>query len=73
MRPQARFRHLFEPDNRWLIDEIQRRVDEDWEKLLERCGTDAATLPRPGATGGTISAASARNPGRSELSPASGG
>ena len=38
LRMQGRFRHLFQPKNRHLIDEIQRRVDEEWELLLERAG-----------------------------------
>ncbi len=35
---QGRFRHLFKPQNRHLIDKIQAEVDRNWEKLLERCG-----------------------------------
>jgi len=35
---QGRFRHLFKPQNRHLIDEMQAEVDRRWEKLLELCG-----------------------------------
>jgi pyruvate ferredoxin oxidoreductase beta subunit len=38
LKMQGRFRHLFQPKNRHLIDEIQRRVDEEWNLLLERAG-----------------------------------
>ncbi len=38
LKRQGRFRHLFQPKHRHLIDEIQRRVDEEWELLLERAG-----------------------------------
>lgn len=35
---QGRFRHLFKPQNRHLIDKMQAEVDRRWEELLERCG-----------------------------------
>lgn len=35
---QGRFRHLFRPENRHIIDELQRQVDEEWERLLWLCG-----------------------------------
>ncbi len=35
---QGRFRHLFKPQNRHLIDVMQAEVDQRWERLLERCG-----------------------------------
>jgi pyruvate ferredoxin oxidoreductase beta subunit len=38
LKRQGRFRHLFKPQNRHLIDEMQAEVDERWEELLERCG-----------------------------------
>jgi pyruvate ferredoxin oxidoreductase beta subunit len=38
LKMQGRFRHLFQPKNRHLIDEIQRRVDEEWDLLRERAG-----------------------------------
>ena len=38
MKEQGRFKHLFEPGNKHIIDYIQKRIDEDWEKLLKLCG-----------------------------------
>jgi len=33
-RTQGRFRHLFRPANEWLLEEIQAKVDAEWERLL---------------------------------------
>ncbi len=38
LRRQGRFRHLFRPENRHLIDELQAEVDRRWERLLFLCG-----------------------------------
>ncbi len=38
LKRQGRFRHLFKPQNRHLIDEMQKEIDRRWEELLERCG-----------------------------------
>jgi pyruvate ferredoxin oxidoreductase beta subunit len=38
IKPQRRFKHLFVPGNEKFLGEIQRRVDEEWEKLLRLCG-----------------------------------
>ena len=40
---QKRFAHLFKPEADGFLDEIQRRVDADWEALLERCGERTET------------------------------
>ncbi|BER93487.1 thiamine pyrophosphate-dependent enzyme [Thermatribacter velox] len=37
LKTQGRFRHLFSPENRHLIDEFQKYVDQEWEKLLKKC------------------------------------
>lgn len=37
LKAQGRFKHLFTPENRHLIDEIQAHVDREWELLLKRC------------------------------------
>jgi pyruvate ferredoxin oxidoreductase beta subunit len=37
LRPQKRFAHLFLPESAGALEEIQRTVDADWAKLLERC------------------------------------
>lgn len=33
LKSQGRFRHLFKPENATVLDEIQKKVDADWEKL----------------------------------------
>ena len=34
LRPQKRFRHLFKEENKWMIEEMQKEVDQKWEYLL---------------------------------------
>ncbi len=34
---QGRFSHLFRPENRQMIDDLQAEVDDRWEWLLQRC------------------------------------
>ena len=34
---QGRFHHLFQPENRQMIDDLQAELDRRWERLLERC------------------------------------
>jgi pyruvate ferredoxin oxidoreductase beta subunit len=38
LEKQGRFRHLFKPQNRHMIDEIQDEVDRRWADLLRLCG-----------------------------------
>jgi len=38
MKDQGRFKHLFKPENKKIIDLIQERTDKQWEKLLKLCG-----------------------------------
>jgi len=38
MKLQGRFKHLFKPENKKIIDFIQKKTDEEWEKLLKLCG-----------------------------------
>jgi pyruvate ferredoxin oxidoreductase beta subunit len=38
LKRQGRFRHIFRPENRHLIDEFQADVDRRWDRLLELCG-----------------------------------
>jgi len=38
LKVQGRFKHLFLPENRHLIDEIQAEVDKNWEELKRKCG-----------------------------------
>lgn len=44
---QGRFAHLFAEGCESLLDEIQRHVDEDWQRLLERCGEPPEPRPEP--------------------------
>ncbi|MEN3186176.1 MAG: thiamine pyrophosphate-dependent enzyme [Atribacterota bacterium] len=37
LKAQGRFKHLFTPENRHLVEEIQAYVDKEWELLLKRC------------------------------------
>ena len=34
LKPQKRFRHMFKPGNEWMIEQLQKEVDERWEELL---------------------------------------
>lgn len=38
LKTQGRFRHLFKPENRHIIDDLQIEVDRRWERLLRLCG-----------------------------------
>ena len=35
LKPQKRFRHMFKPGNEWMIEQLQKEVDERWEELLQ--------------------------------------
>lgn len=35
LKPQGRFRHLFSPENEWIIKKFQEDVDKEWERLLK--------------------------------------
>lgn len=35
LKAQGRFSHLFRPANAWVVEEIQARVDREWEQLLK--------------------------------------
>jgi pyruvate ferredoxin oxidoreductase beta subunit len=39
LRPQGRFRHMFQKGNEWMLEEAQTYVDQKWERLLERTGS----------------------------------
>ena len=40
LKPQGRFRHLFKPENRHEIENIQRWVDENWKRITKLCGEE---------------------------------
>jgi pyruvate ferredoxin oxidoreductase beta subunit len=35
LKPQGRFKHLFSPENEWILKQAQEDVDKDWERLLK--------------------------------------
>lgn len=35
LKPQGRFKHLFAPENEWLLKQAQEDVDKTWERLLK--------------------------------------
>jgi len=37
LKTQGRFRHLFKPENRHVLEAIQKEVDRRWKKLLKAC------------------------------------
>jgi pyruvate ferredoxin oxidoreductase beta subunit len=39
LQGQGRFRHLFTPQGKKLLEEIQSWTDEKWQRLLKRCAT----------------------------------
>lgn len=38
LKGQGRYRHVFTPQGKKVLDEIQRWTDERWAKLLQKCG-----------------------------------
>lgn len=40
LKLQGRFKHLFKPENRWIIEEMQAEIDKNWEDLLSRSEAD---------------------------------
>ncbi len=34
LKPQKRFKHMFQPGNEWMIEELQKEVDKKWNYLL---------------------------------------
>ena len=37
LKTQRRFRHLFKPENKHILEEIQSETDRRWKKLLKAC------------------------------------
>ena len=37
MKLQGRFRHCFKPGNEWMLEAAQEHVDQEWEKLKDKC------------------------------------
>ncbi|MEW6231404.1 MAG: thiamine pyrophosphate-dependent enzyme [Chloroflexota bacterium] len=38
VKSQGRFRHLLQPANQRVVDQLQAKVDEEWGELLKLCG-----------------------------------
>ena len=34
MKPQGRYKHALRPENKQLVEEIQKEIDDNWERLL---------------------------------------
>lgn len=34
LKPQGRFKHMFAPENEWMLKQAQEEVDKNWERLL---------------------------------------
>lgn len=34
LRPQGRFAHLFQPQTKWILEELQKQTDADWAELV---------------------------------------
>jgi pyruvate ferredoxin oxidoreductase beta subunit len=43
LQGQGRFRHMFKPQNKKLLEEVQRITDERWEHILKTCGETSKT------------------------------
>jgi pyruvate ferredoxin oxidoreductase beta subunit len=37
LKTQGRFRHLFKPENKQVLEDLQKEVDRRWQKLLKDC------------------------------------
>jgi pyruvate ferredoxin oxidoreductase beta subunit len=35
LKPQGRFKHMFAPENKWMLDQAQQDIDNEWA-LLQR-------------------------------------
>jgi len=33
LKPQGRFKHLFDPENEWIVKRFQEDIDREWERL----------------------------------------
>lgn len=38
LKAQHRFAHLFKPEFEYMVNDIQKIVDRNWDKLLKKCG-----------------------------------
>ena len=42
LKPQGRFKHLFSPENEWLLKKFQEDVDMEWERLQKEASLYAS-------------------------------
>jgi pyruvate ferredoxin oxidoreductase beta subunit len=35
LKPQGRFKHMFAPENEWMLKAAQEEIDKNWERLLK--------------------------------------
>jgi pyruvate ferredoxin oxidoreductase beta subunit len=40
LKTQRRFKHLFSPENKALIKDIQGNIDSEWGELIHKVATD---------------------------------
>lgn len=40
LKPQGRFKHMFAPENEWMLKQAQEMVDKEWASLLKASGTE---------------------------------
>ncbi len=43
LKPQGRFKHMFAPENEWMLKQAQEEVDKNWGRLLKE---EAFTAPQ---------------------------
>ncbi|RJX22512.1 MAG: pyruvate ferredoxin oxidoreductase [Ammonifex sp.] len=41
LKVQGRFKHLFTPENEWIIKKFQEDIDQEWERLLKEESRDS--------------------------------
>ncbi|NCO67995.1 MAG: pyruvate ferredoxin oxidoreductase [Nitrospirae bacterium CG_4_10_14_0_8_um_filter_41_23] len=41
LKPQGRFKHLFKPENEWMIKKLQEDIDREWERLQKEASLSA--------------------------------
>ncbi len=37
LKSQRRFAHLFLPENKWIVEKLQEKIDREWNDLLKHC------------------------------------
>lgn len=40
LKPQGRFKHLFKPENAYMLEAAQKEIDDRWRELLLLCGEE---------------------------------